>query len=408
LKIIEEPKYIRRLFCLCCIAYVTAMLGRLNFSAAMAVMISDGYITMTQAGFALTMLFVAYAIGQPINGALSDRYSPRIILTIGFALSIIANILLALSPPASTVAGIWFLNGFAQSMLWPAVVRLLSGYLSRLQAAKAMVNISPAVAGGTLLTYALTAGIIVVWPWQTVFWIAAFTMAVVASFCFFGIRNIERHSAVHGQSRIATKKEEEKLVPFFSLFLCSGLPIASIAVISQGILRDGITSWSPTLLSSRFYLDTSVAVLITAAIPLLGVAGVYAGHLINKRWLDNEILTAASLFGIATLALAIMAFGVGGFLFAVALMIATGLMHGINTMLISLVPLHFANKGRASSMSGLLNAFTYVGSGLSGIGIGAIATGHGWANVVLTWTIVAFVGLIACLLCAKKWKQFAQ
>jgi len=407
LKIIQEPKYIRRLFWLCCTAYVTAMLGRLNFSAAMAVMISSGYITMTQAGMALTMLFVAYAIGQPINGLLCDRFSARVILTLGFTFSIIANFLLALNPPAAMVIWIWFLNGFAQSMLWPAVVRMLSGYLSRLQGVKAMVNISPAVAGGTLLTYTLTAGIIVVLPWQTVFWIAALVMTATAILCFFGIRTVERHSAAYGQPRETIKKEEKSL-PFFRLFLCSGLPIASIAVIMQGILRDGITSWSPTLLSTQFNLDASWAVLITAVIPLLGVVGVYAGHIINKRWLDNEISTAAVLFGFAVIALTIVSFATGGFLFAAALMIATGLAHGINTMLISLVPLHFADKGRASSMSGLLNAFTYVGSGLSGIGVGAIATGIGWSTVLLVWIFVAFIGLIACCLCAKNWKQFTQ
>ena len=407
MKIIEEPKYIRRLFWLCCIGYIAAILGRLNFAAAMAVMISSGYITLTQAGLALTMLFVAYAIGQPINGVLCDRFSARIILTLGFTFSIFANFLLALTPPAIMVIGIWFFNGFAQSMLWPAVVRMLSGYLSHLQSVKAMVNISPAVASGTLITYTLTAGIIVVWPWQTVFWVAASTMTVVAFFCFFGIGTIEKYSATYGKQRTATKKEEKPL-PFFRLFLCSGLPVASIAVIMQGILRDGITSWSPTLLSAQFNLDASWAVLMTAAIPLLGITGVYAGHLINKRWLDNELSTAAILFGFVAIALTIVSTATSGLLFAAALMMATGLTHGINTMLISLVPLHFADNGRASSMSGLLNAFTYVGGGLSGIGVGAIATNHGWSNVILVWTAVAFIGLLACLLCFKRWRQFTQ
>ena len=407
MKIIQDPKYIRRLFWLCCIAYVTAMLGRLNFSAAMAVMISEEYITMKQAGLALTMLFGAYAVGQPINGVLSDRFSARIILTLGFTFSIIANFLLALSPPAMMVTWIWLLNGFAQSMLWPAVIRMFSGYLSHMQGVKAMVNISPSVACGTLLTYALTAGIIIVWPWQTVFWLAAIVMAIVAILCFFGIGTIEKYSEAYGQPKKAIKKEEKPL-PFFRLFLYSGLPIASIAVIAQGILRDGVTSWSPTLLSAKFNLDASWAVLIAAAIPLLGVAGVYVGHFINKRWLDNEISTAAVLFGFATIALIIVFISTDGVLFAIALMVSTGLAHGINTMLISLIPLHFADKGRASSVGGLLNAFTYIGSGLSGIGVGAIATGYGWSNVILIWVAIAFVGLFACLLCAKKWRQFTQ
>ena len=408
MKIIEDPKYIRRLFWLCSIGYIAALLGRLNYNAAMAEMISTGYITMTQAGLVLTVYFSAYAVGQPVSGILSDRFPARLMLTAGFALSVSANILLALTPPANMVVWIWLLNGFAQSMLWPAVVRLLSGYLSHMQSVRAMVNISPAVAVGTLLAYTLTAGIIAFFPWQTAFWLGAFVMSIVGISCFFGIRSVERHLETCGRikNKNADKKGGGKKASFLSLFLCAGLPIATVAVIMMGMLRDGITTWAPALLSAQFALDTSWAVLITAVVPLLGIAGVYMCHLINKRWLNNEISTSAVFFGVAAFALGLMVIGSGGFVFAAALVIATGVMHGVNTMLISLVPLYFTDEGRASSMSGFLNAFTYVGSGISGVGVGVLVTSRGWPAVILIWMVVAFVGLLACLLCAGKWRRF--
>lgn len=43
---------------------------------------------------------------------------------------------------------------------------------------------------------------------------------------------------------------------------------------------------------------------------------------------------------------------------------------GINTVLISLVPLQFAKAGRSSTVAGLTNAFTYLGSALSRLGAG--------------------------------------
>ena len=41
-------------------------------------------------------------------------------------------------------------------------------------------------------------------------------------------------------------------------------------------------------------------------------------------------------------------------------------MHGVNLMLISRVPAYFDRYGKISTDSGLLNTFTYIGSGISG------------------------------------------
>ena len=405
MKIIHEPKYIRLLFWLCSLGYIAGLMGRVNYNAAMAEMISSGYITMAQAGMVLTGFFIAYAIGQPINGALCDRFSARLVLITGFFVSICANILLALTPPAAFVVWIWLINGFAQAMLWPAVVRLLSGYLSRLQSTQAMVSIMPTIACGTLLTYVIAAGVLSSFSWQLVFWIGALAMGIMGVTCFFGLGTVEKHSIAYGSVRVAEKKSVEK-DSFLQIFFHAGLPIATIAIIMMGLLKDGVTTWAPSLLGAQFDLNYYWAVLITAAVPLLGIVGVYIAHMFNRYWLRNEILTSAVLFGIAAAAFGLMAVGVRGFAFAAALVFAVGLMHGINTMLISLVPLYFADKGRASTMGGVLNAFPYMGSGLSGIGVGVMAAGYGWRVVILAWFSAALIGLLSCLLSAKKWRKF--
>lgn len=55
------------------------------------------------------------------------------------------------------------------------------------------------------------------------------------------------------------------------------------------------------------------------------------------------------------------------------MMLITGCMFGVNLMLISRVPGHFAGRGNVSTVSGILNAATYVGSALSTYVFGAVA-----------------------------------
>ena len=392
----------KKLFWLCWIGYVSALVGRFNFNAAMAEIIRDGYMSMVQAGFVLTAFFVSYGAGQPISGMLGDKFSAKRMLVIGFGASAAANVLMGVfisfSPQLSIF--MWVVNGFAQSMLWPAVVKILSSNLSHMQSIKAMVNISTSAAFGALFTYFLTAGIIAFWDWTVVFFIAAIGMVAGAILCGLGIKE--------SQSREQTKAVEKKPEPFFRLFLLAGLPFAALAVVMQGMLRDGVITWAPTLIGDWFNLDSSWAVLITSSIPLIGLAGVYGASFLNRRFIRNEVFSAMALFGVAAAAFTLMVFGIRGFAFVLALIVAAGIMQGINTLLVSLVPVYFAREGRASFMAGLMNAFTYVGSGISGVGIGAITARFGWGLTIWLWMAIAFIGVLSCLLCARRWGRFIR
>lgn len=81
-------------------------------------------------------------------------------------------------------------------------------------------------------------------------------------------------------------------------------------------------------------------------------------------------------------------------------------MYGVNIMLISYVPKYFDKYGKISSVSGFLNACTYLGSAASSYGFAAIAETSGWSATILIWL---FITLAACLLCAlgvRKWTKF--
>ena len=408
--IIENPKYISRLFYLCWIVYVTAYLGRLNYSAAMTEIISEGYIPMEQAGLVLTGFFIAYGVGQLIFGVIGDKVSAKNMLLVGLVASVVANILMGIFTSPRAMLLIWWANGFAQSMLWPPVVKIISGYLSRMQSTKVMVNMSSTVAAGTFLTYAVTAGVIAVFPWQGVFFAAAATMAIAAVLWYWGINVIEKHAKEYG--RPVQKNANESGAgsqSFLHLMWVSGLLLAGFAVIIMGMLRDGITSWTPVLIDAQFNLGSSLSVLITGIVPLVSILGVFGAYFLNRK-VKNEILTAACLFCISAIFLVILA--AGGInnivVLVMALVMATAVMHGVNALFISLVPLYFARMGKSSAVTGTMNSFTYLGSGISSFGVGIITAGFGWGVVIMSWLMVALSGVAVCLLCAKKWNRFKE
>jgi len=125
---------------------------------------------------------------------------------------------------------------------------------------------------------------------------------------------------------------------------------------------------------------------------------------------ENEVLTAALLFGASTIAgISMLAvYDSRPAVCVVMMMLITGCMFGVNLMLISRLPGHFAGRGNVSTVSGILNAATYVGSALSTYVFGAVAESAGWKTVVVLWGTAALGGTLLLLSGIWKWGCFGS
>jgi len=90
------------------------------------------------------------------------------------------------------------------------------------------------------------------------------------------------------------------------------------------------------------------------------------------------------------------------------LAIMTGCMHGINLMLISRIPRYYDKFKKISTISGLLNAFTYVGSGLSTYLVAVLQESYGWHFTIVSWFVFAAAGGAACVAGIHLWHMFRR
>ena len=87
----------------------------------------------------------------------------------------------------------------------------------------------------------------------------------------------------------------------------------------------------------------------------------------------------------------------------------TGCMHGVNLLLVCMLPAYFKKYGNVSTASGVINACTYVGSAISTYGIAVLSGVIGWSYTVLLWAVIALTGAVICIFCAKPWqREFAK
>lgn len=432
---LTSEKQMKFLCFLCCLAYFMSYLTRINYAACMVELQSALQIGKSIAGLPVTACFLSYGLGQIICGFLGDKIKPQLMIFAGLAGACACNLTVALVPRMEIITPVWCANGFFQAMLWPPMVRIMAECLSDKWYRHCCVLVSMASSAATIAIYILTPVCIQLSGWKSVFCLPAALGLAAAAIWLANTRkltsgvpvqegkaasdsmeNPASGTAASGSPEAAseaasgTDAEPANGKPLF-LRLLADAPLAAIliAIVLQGILRDGITTWMPVYMSETFGMSNASSILSAAALPLFSVFSVLLSSLL-LGFLKSEVRTAAYLFLAGTFAGAVMlaAFDDMPVVCIVMMTLITGCAHGINLMLISRVPGHFTRYGKVSSVSGILNSATYVGSSLSTYGFGAVAEAAGWMPVVAIWIGVCAAGT-ALMLCVRgRWARFCR
>lgn len=400
-KKIVDPHMIKVLFGLCWLVYFISYLGRLNYSSAMTVMISEFIITKVEAGFISMTYFFAYGFGQLINGFLGDKLHPGKMIVTGLVISGTANLIMGNMTGFFWMTVIWGINGYAQSMIWPPIIRIFALYLKEKSKIKCCVNIISTQAVGTLVSYLLSAFIIFITGWNAVFFAAAVCLILASIIFYIGFGKVERYAVDSLEDCYESNNSKQvagKPKPFSAILLQSGILMILIPVIVHGILKDGVTSWVPTFISETFLTSPAFSILVTAILPLINLSGAYAAQYVYK-WFKNEIKAAGLFFSLASLGLLLLCLWGNKSIILTTLLLSmiTASMMAVNTLFVNLLPLRFEKSGRVSTVSGFLNSMAYLGTAVSTFTIGIVVQNYGWSVTVFIWFLITVLALLICV-----------
>ena len=406
------------LILLCSLVYFTSYFARKDFAAVTVGMLSADALTKDIAGLIGTAMFAMYGFGQVISGYLGDRISPRTLILIGLGTTAVCNLAMPLIGIPQLMIPIWALNGLAQAMLWPPIVRLISKYLDHEAYVRASVLITSAAHIATVLLYLYVPVCLELMTWKAVFFSATILCTVMFAVFAIGLMICLPKDAPAVSSSPVTDETENKELPprenqsFAKLLLGAGIIPIFGSIIAMGFLRDGIESWLPTLYSEAFGRDASESTLISVALPIFAIAAIMLVTALHKKILQNEAFGSAVMFGTAILLCIPLYFLMDTdvpVLRIICLILAAlvcAAMHGGNFLLISCLPGRFARYGRAAGASGFCNAFVYVGAAISTYGLALISSHFGWSGAIIAWMVVAAIGLACTMISMKKYTAF--
>ena len=387
----------KKLYVMCWIAYSVSYIGRYNYTSVIAQLVGEGLFTKSETGFISMVYFFCYGIGQLINGLLGDKLSPYKMIFSGLFLSSIANFIMPFAKTTSAMSVVWGINGLSQSMLWAPVLVVISSVLAKEYRSKAIFYVSFTVPVGTIAAYVLTLILLSVTNWKSVFTITsgilmavAFLWAIISKQSKKKLVFEETEDEMHNKEDDKTNSNNMKIALVISSIVFILLP-----TMFHGMLRDGVTTWVPTMLTEKYETAPSFSLLLTILLPVVNLTGVFACTFLYEKYFHNAVKTALVFFIFSAIPICVLMFiGKINMLLAVLMFaLITTSMNAANHMIMTVFPMEFAKVGRVSTVTGLLNSATYMGGALSAYVFGWIAEIYSWETTIVFWLMIAAVSV---------------
>ena len=400
----QSAKGERLIIFLCWLVYTAAYVGRYNFVAYLEPIRDQIGAQKETLGLVTTFFSVAYGGGQLVHGILSRKYNTRFSISIALLGSAAVNVAMTLCPDAAAMKYVWLVNGAFQAILWSSLIKTLSDSLSDEMLPKAIVVMSFTAALGTFFAYGMSvlfAHFSV--PYRIVFYVPAVLMSVVGILWFLLIGKADDVLRAEGNGGYQPKaKKLPRLTPVFvgtSLLLL-------FTAIANGFIKDGVTTWTPSILKENYGMRDSLSIFITLLLPLISIFGAWISTYFHKRHNNTSLLDGALYFAETLVLLLIVVvlrarLTAGSPVFLILLFAVSALlMMAVNNVITSIIPMFQRETMDSGLLAGVLDTFCYVGSAMSGGLLGFIADHASWNSVFLCLMGFAAAACAACLLSA--------
>lgn len=397
---LTSKKQINGVALLFALAYMVSYMTRINYSAIVSEMQTATGFSKSALSMALTGTLITYGIGQLVSGFLGDKFSPKKLVLCGFLTTSLMNFLIPFCQNSYQMLVVWSVNGFAQAFMWPPMVKILTTILTDEDYNKVVTKMFWGNNIGSLLVYLCAPALIALFQWRAVFWFS--TMAGLIMAFFWNRFSYEVELPKQPKPKEKKKLDSGAATRLFAPFML----FIMLAIICMGMLRDGANTWMPSYIAQTYHLSNEISILTGAFMPIFSVFCTQLASFLYYK-IKKPVFCAALFFILGFLgSVGLLAFagknaGLSVFLFALLI----GSTHGSNFMLISMVPVYFKKSGKVSTVSGVLNFCTYVGSSISTYGVALLSESKGWNFTILIWVALSAAGVAICALCTRPFQR---
>jgi len=391
------------------LTYGSIYLIRTNFSVAIPGIMAEFNMSRADLGLLSTVFLWVYATGHFVNGLLADRFSPRRMLTIGFALAVGATAAFPNMTTLWAMALVWGVNGWCQSMGWGPIIKTLSRWFPTKQRGRIGGLLGTCyILGGGVATI-LAGYIIARQGWRSGFWIPASIVGLATLHWYLRIKEKPEDVGldVHEEFGSATPSYMGLKYTLKQSFGNKNVWVMGGGLFFVNLVRYGFLTWAPLIFFESMDIGIDSAAYKTMLFPVAGCAGALTTGWLSDKLFGGRRAPLAALFLAATGGL-VMAFNyliqTGSPLAILAMAGAGYTICGANVMIIVSAPMDLGTRKAAAAATGFIDGMGYIGAGIQGIVTGFLVDRFGWSAGLAFWIVCAFLGagLMATL---WNWKR---
>ena len=376
--------------------YFACQICRTDLSSALVDFIADLKISKETASIAITCGFISYAVGMFINSMIIDKINTKFAIALGMFGCAATHILIRTFPSLPVIIALWCVNGYIQSMMWPSVIQLTAANLPLEQQEGALNVVSVFQQIGSFVCY-LTTPLGISWGgWKTVMLMTA-TICITLGF----IWTISCHVFNSPSGRKNDKAPTVDVYPVNWTFIIKThlIPILLLGIVC-GMLRDGISTWTPLLFTETFSMGANLSIALTAVLTVGKILSHVVYPFIAKLFptVKSFSLGLYMICAIICILLLIsynLTLAVPLIILLFLLLLLNGCL-GINYLIT--IPIKFTRFGRSATVSGVLDSMFYIGSALATWLFAAIADRGGWAATIISWIVISLISMVIILL----------
>ncbi|MEE1224300.1 MAG: MFS transporter [Clostridia bacterium] len=379
-----NSKWNKLIFAVVYLAYTSIYIARVNLSMAGPDLIDGQILDTVQLGLLGSVFSTVYAVGRLINGGLSDKTPPWLMLATGLGVAGISNILVGFFPPFIGIFLLWTANAYAQSMLWSSVLCVVSSMYEKQVAKQKTSAMVTSVAMGNILGIVINTFLITKLGVRFAFAVPGILTLILGAAVFFTTKSIKPPAQI-----------AKKHISMWQLLKNKELVTMCAPAMFHGVMKENISLWMTVYVVDKYSVDLSTSSYYILLIPVIGFIGRTIYPAVYKMCREKENTVSLVGFIISVLAAVIICIsGVGMICAVLCLSVIYAAVSMINTSILSIYPLHYLKTGNVASVSGIMDFATYLGGGISGVIYGVVIKHFGYLPMFVSWAVLSILSVL--------------
>ena len=382
-------------------------MGRYNFNIVKNDIGAWYHLDKGQMGIIATAGFWTYGLSVALNGPLADYFGGRKAILVGALGAAAVNVGIGfmfldnhVSQILLSMSLLWSLNMYFQSFGALSVVKVNSTWFHVKERGVFGGIFGTMISSGYFLATTIGAWLLASFhSWTVIWFVPAAAMAFMFGVDWLLVRNRPSHAGQadfdtgDGSNAHLAEDAPLPLRDLISRVFRNPIIVALIfAEFCTGFVRQGVMLYFTEYLQEIYHLGKKEHLFWWTGIAFMGggiLGGLLCGWMSDKLFQSRRPPVAFVFYLVQVVMLGLLGLTLGqgtrgGQIWAVVLLGLTAMfIFGVHGMLSGTASMDFGGRKAAATVTGALDGIQYIGSGLTGFGLGWILKTYGWDGTPL-------------------------